>query len=51
MKNLKIRITFTEELLGTASANPELHRDFIASKAPDAVNIEEEIAAISVEVS
>ena len=33
---LKVKLTFTEELLGTASANPELHSDFIASKAPDA---------------
>jgi len=46
MKEVKVRITFLEELLGTASANPEIHEDFIASKAPDAESREEEIAAI-----
>lgn len=49
MQILKIRITFTEELLGTASGNPELHREFIASKAPDADGLEEEVAAIGVD--
>lgn len=49
MENLKIRITFTEELLGTASGNPELHREFIASKAPDAISAEEEVEAIGVD--
>lgn len=43
---MKIRITFTEELLGTASANPDIHREFIASKAPDAATIEDEVAAV-----
>ena len=47
--DMKIRITFTEELLGTASSNPELHADYIASKAPDAKSVEEEIEAIGVE--
>lgn len=46
MKEIKVRITFTEELLGSASNNPEIHSEFIASKAPDAKSIEEEIAAI-----
>lgn len=46
---MKVRITFTEELLGTASGNPELHREFIASKAPDAMTTEEEINAIGVD--
>lgn len=36
MKEMKVRITFTEEVLGTSSNNPELHDEFIASKAPDA---------------
>lgn len=43
---MKVRITFTEPMLGTASANPELHEEFIASNAPDAPSLEEEIAAI-----
>lgn len=49
MKTLKVKVTYTEELLGTASANPELHREFIASKAPDAPSREDEIASLGVE--
>jgi hypothetical protein len=41
----------TEEMLGTASANPELHREFIASKAPDAQRLEDEVAAIGAEAA
>lgn len=43
---LKARLTFIEELLGTASNNPDLHGEFIASKAPDARTVEEEIEII-----
>ena len=46
MKKLKVRITTTDEMLGTASANPEIHEEFIASKAPDAPSREEEVAAL-----
>ncbi len=49
MKEIKVRLTFTEEVLGTASANPEIHEEFIASKSPDAKTIEEEVAAVGVE--
>ena len=48
---IKIRITFLEELLGTASANPDIHREYIASKAPDAESIEEEVEAIGVDAT
>lgn len=43
---IKLRMTFIEELLGTASNNPDLHREFIASKAADARSTEEEVVAI-----
>lgn len=46
MKNIKVRITYIEPLLGTASANKELHSEFVASKAPDAKSMEEEVASI-----
>lgn len=46
METMKVRLTFTEEVLGTASANPEIHREFIASKAPDAPSVEDEVAAV-----
>jgi hypothetical protein len=35
MLTAKFRLTFTEECLGTASANPELFKDYIASKRPE----------------
>ena len=44
-KEYKIEITFIEEMLGTGSPDPEIHRNFIASKSPDAATIEEEVEA------
>ena len=35
MKELKVRLTFIEECLGTANADKNIHADFIASKSPD----------------
>lgn len=49
MKQIKVRITTTEEMLGTASANPEIHFEFIASKAPDVPKMAEEVEAIGAE--
>ena len=46
MKELKVKLTLTEEALGMMPANTELHETYIASKAPDAQSIEEEIAAV-----
>jgi hypothetical protein len=46
VKVLKIRVRFIEEILGTGSANKEIHEEFIASKAPDAPSRAEEVAAI-----
>jgi len=46
---MKVRVTFTEELLGTASANPALHEEHIASKGPDAKSVAEEVAALGVD--
>lgn len=51
IKTIKCRLTFTEELLGTASNNPDIHSEFIASKAPDSWSAEEEIAAIGVDAA
>lgn len=44
MKNIKVRLTFTDEALGTASGDKNIHAEFIASKAPDAPNRNERIA-------
>lgn len=49
MRRLHVEVRYTEEMLGTASADPEIHSRFIASKAADAASIEDEVAAIGVE--
>lgn len=49
MKTMKIKITFTEEILGTSPANEEIYRDFVGSKAPDAASIEDEVEALGVD--
>lgn len=49
MKEMKVKVTFFEELLGTASNDPEIHKEFIASKAPDAPSREEEVEALGVD--
>lgn len=46
MSELKVRITFTEKVLGTSSNNKELHAEYIASNAPDAKSKQEEIEAL-----
>lgn len=43
MKEFKIRITLTEEMLGMSPTDPEIFDNFIASNAPDAPTREEEI--------
>lgn len=48
MKTLKVKLTFTEPVLGTASNNPDLYREFIASNSPNSATMEEEIAAVGV---
>lgn len=45
-KELKVRLTFTEPILGTSAANEEIYRDYIGSKAPDAASVEDEVAAL-----
>ena len=46
---LKVKLTFKEEVLGTANSNPDIHREYIASKASDATTIEEEVNALGVD--
>lgn len=46
IKRLRVRITFTEQVLGTSPADPELHTRFVASNAHDALSRSEEIALI-----
>lgn len=51
MKTIKVKLTFTEPLLGTWPANPNVAREYIASKGPDASTIEDEVAALGADVA
>ena len=44
MKEMKVRLTFTENLLGTMPGNEEIFRDYVAQKAE---TVDEEAEAIS----
>lgn len=46
---MKVKITFMEPVLGTWPNNKNIAEEFIASKAPDASTIEEEIAALGID--
>lgn len=46
MKTMKVRLVFQEGILGTSPNNDEVYREFIASKAPNADTIEDEVAAV-----
>ncbi len=46
---MKIRITLTEAILGTCPNNREIAAEFVASKAPDAAKMEEEIGRLGVD--
>ncbi len=49
MKTLKVKLTFTENVLGTLPGDKEVYETYIASKAPDAATISDEIAAVGVD--
>ena len=49
MKFMTVKVTFSDAVLGTCPADPEIYRKFIASKAPDAASKEEEVAALGVD--
>lgn len=46
MKELKVKLTFIEPILGTSPANPDIYREFIGSHAPDAASVEDEVATL-----
>lgn len=47
MGKKNVRLTFTEEVLGTSPNNPDIYREYIASKSPDAKTIEDEVASVT----
>lgn len=49
MEKLTVKCTFIESVLGSSPNNQNIYRDFIASKSPDAINVEDELAAVGVE--
>lgn len=44
---MKFKWTFQEGLLGTSTANEEIYRNYLASKAPTQEAVDEEVAAIA----
>ncbi len=46
MKTLKVKLTFTEPILGTSPSNEDIYREYIGSKSPDAATIEDEVEAL-----
>ena len=49
MKEMKIRITFTEDVLGMMPSSPHIYEEYVASKAPDAWTTAEEVDALGIE--
>jgi hypothetical protein len=49
MKKIKVTVTTTESMLGSAPNDKELMESYIASKAPDALTMAEEIEAVGAE--
>lgn len=50
MKEMRVKLTFVENVLGSAPNNPEIYTEFLGKKAPDAMSREEEIAALGDDV-
>ena len=46
MKKIRVKITLIENMLGTSPNDADLYRNYVASKAPDASTLEEEISAV-----
>ena len=49
MKKIHVKVTTIESMLGSAPNNKELMESYIASKAPDAMSMAEEIEAVGAE--
>lgn len=45
-QKMRVRLTFTESILGTSPSDPEIYTRFIGSKSPDANTIDEEVEAL-----
>ena len=49
MKKMRVKLTFTTPILGTAPNDQEIYKNYIASNGPDAKSKEEEIATVGVD--
>lgn len=49
MNKMKVRITLTEEMLGTTCGNKDVAKEYHTSKSGDAAKMEEELAALPAE--
>lgn len=49
MKNIRVHLDFTDPILGTSPNNKDIYKDFIASKAPDANSVADEIDSIGLQ--
>ena len=49
MKELNVRITFKQGILGTLTGDKDVYKNFIASKSPDASTLEDEVANLGEE--
>ena len=49
MKEMKVRLTFVDDILGGTPGNEDIFRTYVGSKAPDPTKMEDEVAALGVE--
>ena len=45
----RIKVTVIDDMLGTNPADEKIYKSFIASKAPDATTMEEDLQTMSVQ--
>lgn len=45
-KTIEVKLTFTEGILGTSPNDKDIYRNFIGSKSPDAMSVEEEVECV-----
>ena len=49
MKDINVKLTFIEPVLGSSPSNEDLYYDYVGSKAPDATTIEDEVESLGVD--
>ena len=50
MKEMRVKLTFVENILGSSPNNEEIYTEFIGSKAKDAPTLAEEVEALGDDV-